>query len=80
MESENINVRQTLINFLQHFWDENYNTKSLALDEYVDKYLCSDKYLNCINPKHCNTCVWFGSGKKCQDCEDWSEYEEETKI
>jgi hypothetical protein len=34
-------VRQALIDFLQHMWETDFDRKGLAFDEYVDEYLKS---------------------------------------
>ena len=34
-------VRKTLIDFLQHLWETDFDRKGLAFDEYVDVYLKS---------------------------------------
>ena len=51
MDTENVNlensklpildVRQALIDFLQHMWENNFDRKGLAFDDYVDEYLKS---------------------------------------
>jgi hypothetical protein len=51
MNTENVNlennklpildVRQALIDFLQHMWETDFDRKGLAFDDYVDEYLKS---------------------------------------
>lgn len=36
-----LDVRQALIDFLQHMWETEFDRKGLAFDDYVDEYLKS---------------------------------------
>ncbi len=36
-----LDVRQALIDFLQHMWENDFDRKGLAFDDYVDEYLKS---------------------------------------
>jgi hypothetical protein len=38
-------VRKSLIDFLQRFWENNYDTKGMAFDDFIDDYI---KSLNAI--------------------------------